>query len=281
MVDVAQFEIGAVGMTRVPYFDVALEPAAVTLTPEQVAAARDWAVPTWTTADDEVLVGQAVWVIESQGHVIVVDPCGASDPFLRAGPEAIAHQQAVLDAMSRAGFPPDRVDTVALSHLDGIGMTAVVDEDGRWAPAFPDARIVLTDAELDFLANRDDVGGLEQLRALRAQGAVDGVADDHPFTDEVAFHRTGGHSPGHAVIEIGSQGERAVLVGHLAVSPLHTSTGVCEEMHLDAPAADRALNRLMEHAAVAGSLVAGPLWPFPGAGAIAEDDHRVVPAVVG
>ena len=281
MVDVARFEVGAVTMSRVPYFDVALEPDAVGLTPEQVAAAAGWGVPTWSTSEGEVLVGQAIWVLESRGSVIVVDPCGAADAFLRSGPEAIGHQEAVLEAMASAGYPAPAVDVVVLSHLDGIGLTAVVDDQGRWTPAFPEARIVLTSAELEFLATRDDVGGLDVLRSLVEQGAVDGVSDRHQLTDEVQLRRTAGHSPGHAVVELESHGERAVLIGHLAVSPLHTSIATRDEAHDDAPTAHRVLHEIMEAAAVDGSLVAAPLWPYPGAGQVTSGDHRVVPAFVG
>ena len=228
-----------------------------------------------------MLVGQAIWVIESQGSVIAVDPCGAADPFLRTGPEAITHQQAVLSAMGDAGFPPESVDVVALTHLDGIGMTAVVDERGDWSPAFPQARVVLTAAELDFLATRDDVGGLEVLRSLIDQGAVDGVDPDHRFTDEVRFRHTAGHSPGHAVVEVESNGERAVLVGHLAVSPLHLSSGRCDDLHGDSAAADEVLGQISRAVAEDGSLVAGPLWPYPGIGEVTAGSHRVVPAFVG
>ena len=146
---VAGFRVGEVELTRVPYFDVALDAAVVGLTAEQIESV-EWATPSWASADGQVLIGQAVWVVESQGRVIVVDPCGAADQFLREGKEAIGHQEAALGALRDAGFPPERVDVVVLSHLDGIGMAAVVAPDGGWAPAFPNARIVMMAAELEF-----------------------------------------------------------------------------------------------------------------------------------
>ena len=281
MVDVARFEIGATTLTRVPYFDVALDPAAANLGPEHVVALAEWGTPSWATAEGELLIGQAIWVIESEGHVIVVDPCGAADPFIRTGPEAVDHQLAVLSAMTAAGHPPESVDVVALSHLDGIGLTAVVDEDGHWSPAFPEARIVMTSAELEFLAGCDDVGGLSILRELIEQGAVDGVRDGHALTDEVAMRITGGHSPGHALIEVDSRGERAVLLGHLAVSPLNTAVPAAPHAHVDAVVAQAALDQLIASAADDGALVIGPLWPYPGAGQVAAGDRRIVPAFVG
>jgi hypothetical protein len=281
MVEVARFEVGAATLTRVPYFDVALDPAAASLTPEQVVSLSEWSVPSWATAEGELLVGQAVWVIESGGRVIVVDPCGAADPFIRTGPEAVGHQEAVLSAMTAAGFPPESVDVVALSHLDGIGLTAVVDEDGFWSPAFPKARVVMTSAELDFLAGRDDVGGLPILRDLIDQGAVDGVADGHQLTDEVTMRISAGHSPGHALIEIDSRDERAVLVGHLAISPMNLAVPAAPGAHLDAGVAQHAIDHLVASAADDGVLLIGPLWPYPGAGEVTSRDRRVVPAFVG
>src|SRR4051812_1104514 len=107
MTDVARYAVGAARLSRVSYFDVALDAGAVGLTSDDLAEARDWAEPTWSTADGQVLVGQALWVIESEGRVMVIDPCGASDAFLRTGPEAIAHQEAALAAMADAGFSPE------------------------------------------------------------------------------------------------------------------------------------------------------------------------------
>ena len=89
----------------------------------------------------------------------------------------------MLAALRAAGFPPERVDVVVLSHLDGIGMTAVVTPDGGWAPAFPNARVVMTAAELEWLAGGSELavstGGHDALDALIAQGVVDGVDDGH------------------------------------------------------------------------------------------------------
>jgi hypothetical protein len=262
---VVQFRVGAALLTRVQYFDVPLDAEVVSLTAAQVRSI-DWATPSWATPEGQVLVGQALWVIESQGRVIVVDPCGAADAFIRSGPEAIGHQEAALGAMRAAGFPPERVDVVVLSHLDGIGMAAVVDTDGHWTPAFPNARIVMTTAELEYLAGPATAGGLDQLNTLIAQGAVDGVGDGHCLTTDVHLELTGAHSPGHAVVRVHSGGELATLIGHLALSPLHTTAEVRSNLHLDSARAKTVLDALVAEAAATESVLIGPLWPFPGAG---------------
>ena len=273
---VAGFRVGDVELTRVPYFDVALDAAVVDLTAEQIQSV-EWAMPSWASADGRVLIGQAVWVVESQGRVIVVDPCGAADAFLRSGPEAVGHQEAVLDAMRAAGFPPERVDTVVLSHLDGIGMAALVAPDGRWVPAFPKARIVMMSAELEFLADGGPAQGHDALDELIAQGVVDGVHDGYQLTDEVWLQLTGAHTPGHAVVRVQSVGARATFLGHLALSPLNVFVARCAPDDADLERAGDLLDALIAEAAADDALIVGSLWPFPGAAHVSGD--RVVAAL--
>ena len=139
MTDTQRFSVGSVRLTRVPYFDVTLPPEAVALDEAEIRA-LPWAVGTWCASPTEVRVGQVFWVIESAGRTIVVDPCCASDGFLRTGPEARDHQDAAFAAFRAAGFDPDSVDVVVMSHLDGIGMNALVDAGGAWRPAWGSPR---------------------------------------------------------------------------------------------------------------------------------------------
>ena len=278
MAEPVRLHVGDIALTRVEYFDIALGPEVANLAADQVLAI-DGAVPVWATADGQVNVGQALWVIESDGTTVVVDPCGASDAFLRSGPEALVHQDAMLAAMGAAGFPADEVDLVVLSHLDGIGIAAVVDDDGHWSPAFPKARILMNEREVAYLAGTTDpVGGIEAFAELVAQGAVDPVADEHVVARGVRMEHGGGHSVGHSVVRVESGGDQAVLIGHLAISPLNLAGAVSPNAHLDAEVADSIVDDLLAEAVATGGLVIGPLWPRPGAGHLREDaPRRVVP----
>jgi glyoxylase-like metal-dependent hydrolase (beta-lactamase superfamily II) len=266
VVDVLTLEVGGVRLTRVPYVDVAIDPSAVGLT-GQVVAEAGWAVSTWATEGGQVRVSQAIWVLESGGRVVVVDPCCAADLFLRSGPQALGHQDAVIDALVRAGLGPHRVDVVVLSHLDGIGMTALIDEDGTWRPMFPNARVVLTSTELSWLEEAKDVSGLSALQALIAAGVVDGVPTPFELTPEVSVHLVGGHSTGHAIVRVDSGDQHAVLLGHLALSPIHLTTAASTDMppqHVDGGAAARTLDQLRAESATQGTWLIGPLWRYPG-----------------
>ncbi len=277
MTAVQRFGVGAVRLTRVPYFDVTLPPDALALTEAEIAA-FPWAVGTWCASASEVRVGQVFWVLESDGHTIVVDPCCASDAFLRTGDEARTHQDAAFAAFRAAGFDPDTVDTVVMSHLDGIGMNALVDDDGRWHPAFPNAPIVLSTVEWDKTRGRAEQADAAALVELHGQGAVTPVALPHRITADVEMVPSGGHSPGHATGVVRSGDDRALFLGHLAVSPMQAAVTRPVALHDDPELGGRALRAWLEDAVTDDALVIGPLWPAPGAAHVRLDPVELVPA---
>jgi glyoxylase-like metal-dependent hydrolase (beta-lactamase superfamily II) len=264
--------VGDVGLVRVPYIDVLIDAAAVTLTADEVAA-EAWAAPTWAEGE-QVRVGAAAWVIESQGRRIVVDPAQAADDILRAGPDAAVHQQAFADALAAAGYPRESIDTVIATHIDGIGMMAWREGD-EWRPFFPNAELLMSRREHDAIADEGpyEPSGAEAYLALHEQGVVTTVDDEHAVTAQVLMHWTGGHSPGHMTVNISSGGATATMLGHLALSPLHLTTGE-NGGHVDPVAARAALRALAD-----GRILIGPLWPEPGA--VRWSGDQVSAAAVG
>jgi glyoxylase-like metal-dependent hydrolase (beta-lactamase superfamily II) len=244
----------------VPYADVLVDAGVVGLEASQVEVI-DWAGPEWADGV-QVRVGAAVWVIESAGRRIVVDPAQAADGILRTGPDALVHQEGVAVALAHAGFPRESIDTVIASHLDGIGMIAWVDGDGSWSPFFPEAELLISRREYDAIVDESwyRPQGSDALLALHGHGVVTTVGDRHEVTSDVTIRYTGGHSPGHQVVDVGGRGSDATMVGHLALSPLHT---VIDEFagHVDAAVANAALRELRD----SRRLLVGPLWPAPGA----------------
>ena len=269
------FTLGNVVLTRVPYFDVPLGPEVIGFGAQQVLEVP-WGVPDWATAEGRVVVGQAIWVIESAGRTVVVDPCGAADAFLRSGPEASIHETAVIAAMASSDFPVDSVDIVVMSHLDGIGMVGSLDAEGHWSPLFPKARIVISERELAHIEATKEIGGRSAFRELAAQGMVDAVQCPYEIAPHVTMELTGGHSPGHCVLRIGDE---AVLIGHLAINPVQVSAGVMPTAHNDPRQAFTSLEQELTWAKEKDALVIGPLWPTPGAGRVDGPPWVITPAV--
>lgn len=261
----AGYSVDGVGLTRVPYFDIPLDAGIIGFTAQRLTEVP-WGMPTWASADGQVLVGQAVWVIETRGHTIVIDPCGAADAFLRAGPEAASHEAAVVSALASAGFSLESVDSVLMSHLDGIGMVGSPDAAGRWSALFPRARVVISERELAYVDAHPETGGSEALRDLRTNGVVDGTTLPCEIAPSVSMELTGGHSPGHALVRIGGG---AVFLGHLAINPVQVAGGIMPGQHVDAVVAFHELERVLAWAVERNALVIGPLWPAPGAARVA------------
>ena len=143
--------------------------------------------------------------------------------------------------------------------------------DDRWSPFFPNAEVLISRREHDAIAGDGpyEPQGGDALLALAAQGVVKQVDDEHVVTSEVTTEWTGGHSPGHMLVNVAAGDTTATMIGHLALSPLHLTLGD-PGPHQDRELAAAALQRLRD-----GRLLVGPLWPAPGAARWFEADVLV------
>lgn len=273
--------VGDATFTRVLLADAPVPGAAVGLTPEQIAAVP-WADDALVDGD-QVRVGVAIWVLELGERRIVLDPMQAADAFLRADPETEAAIQLQVDALlTEAGFPPDSIDTVLLTHIDNVGMVARRDGEA-WRPFFPNAEVRLSSTELASFAEgapmidaEADPGSalvVAAWRALIEAGVVAPFEDGDELAPGLVAEVSGGHQAGHAVLHYNANGTRAnegpalSFIGHLAVSPLHLATGPCAPLNEDPARAFELLGAV----AADGRLLVGPLWPSPGVGRWQDD----------
>lgn len=262
-------ELGDVRLTRVLYVDASIEPEAVGLTADEVRAVP-WGEPVWADGG-KVRAASCVWVISTGGRHIAVDPSGNIDDILHEPASTHAHQRAYAAAFAAAGIPVESVDTVLLSHIESIGLAAVRDGDS-WRPFFPNARLLISDSAHQFFEQARPEGELgDAIQALVDAGLADTFRDGDELAPGVVAEWTGMHNPGHCAFHVRGTARTATLVGHLAVSPLHLATGPCPAQHAAPEAAWQWLTTL---AADPSRLIAGPLWPSPGA-LRWEGDHPV------
>jgi hypothetical protein len=259
------YEIGAIRLTRVGYIDVAVDAATVGLTPDDVEAVA-WAAMPWIEHADAVRVGAAAWVIEDGDATIVVDPMQAADDLLREGDDAHVHQERFAALLADAGFPRERVTHAVGTHIEGIGMFAWMNDDGSWGPFFPNAPWIVPTRDVAAIDDGSWAkNGTPAFTQLREQDVV--RPSDEPVTTNVRFDHTGSHSPGHRFVRIQSGDDLAIMLGHLALSPLHLATGECPQQHFDPPGGEAALARVRAEDA----LLLAPLWPEPAAGYWRDD----------
>jgi glyoxylase-like metal-dependent hydrolase (beta-lactamase superfamily II) len=150
------------------------------------------------------------YLVRHERNTVVVDtgvgPMAGDDPFL---PE---RQGRLPDELARAGVDRTEVDLVVLTHLhvDHVGWNMV---DG--APCFPNARYVAHRADFDWItaARPDRPYVRDNVLGLAASGVLELVDGPSELLPGVALRWTGGHTPGHCVVDAGD----VTLLGDLAV----------------------------------------------------------------
>jgi glyoxylase-like metal-dependent hydrolase (beta-lactamase superfamily II) len=162
------------------------------------------------------------FLVRTDRWTMLIDTCCGNHKERLARPEFHRLDTDFLGVLARAGVTPEQVDYVMCTHLhwDHVGWnTRLV--DGRWVPTFPNAKYIVGRTEYEYwdAAHRRGDPGIHcisfedsVLPVKRAEQIVL-VGDDHAFDDGVTLEPCFGHSPGHVVVNIASQGARGVVTG--------------------------------------------------------------------
>src|SRR3954463_4441291 len=121
----------------------------------------------------------------------------------------------LADNLRAAGTPPERIDTILLTHLHSDHSNGLVDDEGR--AIYPNAHLVMHEAEAAFWLDRDEASGAdERIRRNIAKARV----TTGPYRERMRTVRAGealpgvsamllaGHTPGHTgwLIQSGKDG---------------------------------------------------------------------------
>lgn len=257
-------QIDNLKLTRVEYLSLPVPGELIGLTDEQTKQVT-WLTEPWAI-DGQVVISANAWFVEAGDKRIVLDPVQAVDVVIRADEAAEQqHQDALKDTFTQAGFSPETIDMVLMSHIEGVGMVAKR-VAGEWQPFFPNAKVLISAAQLEEFENNissateaadDPVVACWQ--ALIAQGVVTTYDDGEEIVPGLKAEVTHEHCVGHAVFHLGDE---TTFIGHLAVSPAHLATGPCEALNENAEGSYMALHRVASE----GQNLIGPLWAAPGIG---------------
>jgi glyoxylase-like metal-dependent hydrolase (beta-lactamase superfamily II) len=164
------------------------------------------------------------YLIRSEGQTILVDT-GIGNATTNPGMQGMIQVDGRLPAeLLSASVRPDDIDTVFFTHLhiDHVGWN--LSQRGPNARAtFPRARHVMHRADWDFFQQpaQQEMAKYwdETLGPLEGLGLVDLLDDEKALTSEVTAVPCPGHTPGHMVLHIASQGEHAIVIGDAAIHP--------------------------------------------------------------
>lgn len=172
--------------------------------------------------DDFLNLSYHAFLVRNGRHTILVDTCCGNH---KERPTRAAFHQLdtrFLCVLEEAGVKPEQVDFVMCTHLhwDHVGWnTRLI--DGRWMPTFPNAKYIVSRTEYEYwdaAYRRGDpsvhVTSFEDsvLPIKRAEQIVL-VEDNHAFDGGITLEPCFGHSPGHVVVNIASNGARGVVTG--------------------------------------------------------------------
>lgn len=189
----------------------------------------------------------------------------------------------IVDNLRAAGYTPEQVDTVLVTHLHGDHINGLVTPDGQ--RVFTNAEVWSAKADNDFwlseaIANQAPKDFQPFFKMSRdaaapylAAGKWKTFDSDRELLAGVSSVDTHGHTPGHASYLFQSGDQRLLVLGDLvhnhAVQFAHPE--VAFEFDNDPKQAVATRKRIFHKAAREKLMVAGMHLPFPGVGHVRKE----------
>ena len=170
--------------------------------------------------DDQWRLHVHATVLRTEGNTILVDT--------GVGPETApafawsAIRGTLPQELQASGVDPAEVERVVITHMhdDHLGWTTLEASDD---PLFPNARYVINRADWELMAGATDDEDREifakTMSPLEAAGLLQLSEDGLRMTEELTLVHAPGHTPGHQVVTIDSDGVGALVSGDLVNHP--------------------------------------------------------------
>ena len=183
----------------------------------------------------------------------------------------------LADSLKAAGYQPEQVDEVFITHMHADHVGGLMNGDKL---AFPNASVRADQHDADFWlsqANLDKApadakgffqGAMASLNPYVTAGKFKPFNGDTELVPGVRALATPGHTPGHSVYVVESQGQKLVLWGDLmhVAAVQFADPSVTIQFDTDSKSAARQRKRAYADAAKQGYLVGSAHLSFPGLG---------------
>lgn len=182
----------------------------------------------------------------------------------------------ITGALQAAGYTPDQVDVVVITHMHGDHIGGLMGESGA---TFANARYVTSGVEFDAWAAMDNQTFEARMRPLAEQTEM--IGDGASVASGITAMAAHGHTPGHTVYMIESGGSQLLLAAdfanHYVWSLGHPDWEV--KFDMDKTGAAETRRRLLGMLAADKIPFVGYHMPWPGTGYAeqAGDGYRYLP----
>jgi len=254
-------------------------------TPELIEANRWWMAPHFLQEGDSWSLNFRSWIVRVDDTVIVIDPCNGND---RPNPMPMFDMLDIpfLERFEATGTRVEDVDYVFCTHLhhDHCGWNTML-RGGRWVPTFPNARYLFVKREYErwhpdhahrfqHLPYQDGVYERSIAPVVEA-GLADLVLDTHRLTPALRIEPGRGHTDGHCMMHLSSDGEEAMFCGDAFHHPLQLiDTSIRFGDHDDWDAVVDTRRRLVRDSLERDMLLIPEHLPFPHAGWMRKRDGQ-------
>lgn len=215
------------------------------------------------------------FLVNTGGKLVLVD-AGAAGLF---GP-TLGH---ILESLKAAGYTPEQVDAVLLTHLHPDHAGGLATPDGR--AVFPNATVHAAQADADFWLSEEQARkapqGMQPFFRM-SQASLKPYVDAgrfKPFKGDVELLggiravATAGHTPGHTSFLFDNGGQKLLVWGDLVhnAAVQFPRPGVAIEFDIDPKQAVATRRHAFDFAESGKLLVAGAHLPFPGLGHVRKE----------
>jgi glyoxylase-like metal-dependent hydrolase (beta-lactamase superfamily II) len=223
------------------------------------------------------------WVLRVDGLTMLLDPCTGNGRKGR-GRYFDDLDTPYLERLADVGTPADAIDLVFCTHLhhDHCGWNTTW-ADERWVPTFPNAEYLFAEEEYrrwdgstahpnSFNPNVFD----ECVRPVVEAGQGRIISTPHEISPSMTVEPAPGHTVGHALLRLVSDGVTAYFTGDAFHHPAQMTR---PELHLpgcdDLPAAIATRRALVQRLREERALVFPAHFPAPHYGSLTLDDNEI------
>jgi glyoxylase-like metal-dependent hydrolase (beta-lactamase superfamily II) len=222
-----QFQVGSATVTRIEETYLAVyDPKEIFpgFTDDIHKEHAHWLAPNhYDPASRKIKLSVHSWLLQIGDQKILIDGCCGNNRMRATRPWWSMLNTPYLERLAAAGAKPDEISLVMCTHLhhDHVGWNTQL-RDGKWVPTFPNARYVFSKEDVEYFhkADQDPKTAPVEFGTFREcvlpiveSGKADLVSGTHRLNDFIEIVPAPGHSPGHVVFRLESQGQNGAFTG--------------------------------------------------------------------